>query len=281
MTNLTFPVLINGLETDRLDVRDRGFQYGDGVFTTLPVFDGQPAWLEHHLARLERDCHRLVISWPGQAVLRREVDAVLGHLPARAVLKIQLTRGTGGRGYAYGVDNVTTRVVSLHPPPQYPASIHVQGIPVTVCQTRLGINPALAGLKHTNRLEQILARAELQGTPCLEGITLDQAGYVTEGTFTNLFLVSNGVIHTPLLDRCGVWGVMRDILMEEFERSGVSVRQTRLSLASLYQADEVFLSNSVLGVWSVRCCDHRSYPQTTCAGLAQAFLQGYYPYFPV
>jgi len=276
-----YPVLINGQETHLVDVRDRGFQYGDGVFTTLPVFQGQPAWLEHHLARLERDGRRLSITCPTHDVLRREVESLLRRVPDAGVLKIQLTRGTGGRGYACRVDADPTRVISLHPSPQYPPSIHREGVQVRVCQTRLGINPALAGLKHTNRLEQILARAELQDGPCLEGITLDHEGCVIEGTCTNLFLVRNGVIHTPLLDRCGVQGVMRDLLIEEFGRAGLPVRQTRPGLPSLYEADEVFLSNSVIGVWSVRCCDQRNYPQTTYAGLARAFLQGYYPYFPV
>lgn len=272
------PTLVNGHETEFVDVRDRGFQYGDGVFTTLPVVQGRPAWLERHLARLEQDSHRLHIAYPGHEVLRGEVAELLKQASSSAVLKIQLTRGIGRRGYLYTGEEQTTRVLSLSPAPEYPPEFIEQGVRTTVCHTRLGINPALAGLKHTNRLEQILARAEWQHTDCQEGIVLDHEGYVTEGTYTNVFLVRQGRISTPLLDRCGVSGVMRAILIEWWAQGGHPVEPTRLSSHDVYQADEVMLSNSVIGVWFVRACDHRTYPPPVYAPSAQAYLRDQHPH---
>ena len=273
--------LINGEATDRIDVRDRGFQSGVGVFTTLPVMAGQPVWLDRHLTRLARDCQGIGLSYPGDALLARDIGELLREPPPAAVLKLQLTRGSGGRGYAWTPGSAITRVVSLHPPPEYPESIHATGIEAMVCQTRLGINPLLAGLKHTNRLEQILARAELQPTACGEGILLDQAGWVTEGTFTNLFLSRGGVVQTPPLDRCGVQGVMREVLLEWFSQSGHPVQSTRFGVAELYQADELMLCNSVIGVWFVRRCDHRTYPEPVHTPQARAFLRTHHLPLPL
>lgn len=266
MTN-TMPgtVLINGEENHSIDIRDRGFQYGDGVFTTLPVVQGKPVFLNRHLARLERDSGRLNIPYPGYTLLRNEVARLLAKGTDSAVLKIQLTRGIGGRGYGYTDNMIGTRVISLNPAPNYSSEIIAHGIKTMICQTRLGTNPLLAGIKHTNRLEQILARAELQNTDYLEGILTDQDGYITEGIMTNLFLVNNGMIATPKLDRCGVSGVMREVIMEQLSLSGYLVEESRLTQADIYQADEIFLTNSVIGIWSVHTCNQQVYHSQTVA----------------
>jgi 4-amino-4-deoxychorismate lyase len=273
-------VLLNGEENHLIDIRDRGFQYGDGVFTTLLVIQGTPLFLDRHLRRLARDCRRLAIPFPGEDLLRQETARLLQPAPAAAVLKIHLTRGIGGRGYTYSPDLTPTRVLTLNPAPEYPADIIEQGIRVTVCNTRLGINPALAGIKHTNRLEQILARAELQKTGYMEGILLDQQGYVTEGTMTNLFMVKDTLIKTPKIDKAGVSGVMREIIMEYLNQSGYKIRETRLKPQELQQADELFLTNSVIGVWPVKSCAEKDYPSLTIAQHAHQYLRHQYLFSP-
>ncbi len=230
---------------------DRGFQYGDGVFTTIAVRSGIPLFLNRHIDRLHRDCVALGIPGPGDEILIREVKFLLRGQDD-GVLKIQLTRGSGGRGYRPPASIFPTRVIALHPPASYPSSFEQDGVAVRLCSTRLGINPSLAGIKHMNRLEQILARSEWQDSEIAEGLMLDQDDQLVEGTMTNIFLVRNERVLTPKLDRCGIRGVMRSILIEGARDLGLDVSECRLSIEELENADEVFLSNSVIGLWPVR-----------------------------
>lgn len=242
---------VNGVPLDTVAVLDRGFQYGDGVFTTLAVQDGIPLLLDAHRARLRRDAATLGIPWLDDAGLREDICALLSQQPD-GILKIQLTRGQGGRGYRPPHPVLPTRVVSLYPPANYPPAYATEGVLVRYCDQRLGTQPTLAGLKHMNRLEQILARAEWSDGPEAEGLMLDQDGLVVEGTMTNLFMVRQGCLLTPRLDRCGVSGVMRETLWAGAQALGVEVREIRLSTADLAQAEEVFVCNSVIGLWPVR-----------------------------
>jgi 4-amino-4-deoxychorismate lyase len=250
---------VNGTATRTIDLSDRGFQYGDGVFTTVRVQDGVPLFFGRHLDRLRHDGKRLAIPYVGSGVLLEDVRALLGDRQ-QAILKIQMTRGMGGRGYRLPETVVPTRVVSLHPPAPYPAEYPDSGVEVRYCRTRLGINPALAGLKHMNRLEQILACADWSAGPAVEGLMRDTEGYLVEGTMTNVFLVREGCLLTPFLDRCGVRGIMRSIIMEGAAELGITVSEERVSPADAEAADELFLTNSIIGLWPVRSLEHRHYP---------------------
>lgn len=250
--------LVNGQPTRCVDLADRGFQYGDGTFTTIAVRQGVPLFWALHLARLERDCQRLLISFPGSECLEPDVRR-LCMTQLEGVLKIQISRGIGGRGYRLPQPQRVTRVLSMHPLPEYPPELWKVGVEIRVCGSRLGINPRLAGIKHMNRLEQILARAEWAADEIREGIMLDAEGYVTEGTMSNVFLVKDGTLHTPKIDRCGVAGVMRGITIATAQENGVDFVESRVTLEELYAADEVFLTNCVIGLWPVRRCEHRTY----------------------
>lgn len=252
-------ILVNGEPTSCVSALDRGFQYGDGVFTTLPVCRGRPVVLPRHLARLERDCQRLAISFPARDVLARE-SRLLSEAYPDGVLKIQITRGVGGRGYRPLEPALPTRVLSMHPPPDYPPELWTEGVEVRFCRFRLGINPGLAGVKHSNRLEQILARAEWSLGDIREGLMLDTDGHITEGTMTNLFLEKSGALITPKLDLCGVAGVMRALVFEAAGELGLAVEETRVLPDQLYAADELFLTNSVVGVWPVRRIEGQTFP---------------------
>ena len=251
-------IRVNGHPADTINLMDRGFQYGDGVFTTLRVAAGAPLFLGHHLDRLRRDAGRLAIPAVGTGVLLEDIRLLLRNQP-EGVLKIQITRGQGGRGYRLPDVVAPTRVVALHPPPLFPAGNRLDGVAVRYCRTRLGMNPDLAGIKHMNRLEQVLARAEWFSSAIAEGLMRDAEGYVVEGTMSNLFMVKQGQLFTPLLDRCGVSGVMRALLLAGAGELGLRVTETRLACAPLEGADELFLSNSVIGIWPVRRLEQQDF----------------------
>ena len=179
-------MLVNGEQLDTVAIMDRGFQYGDGLFETIEVRANQPIFLEQHLKRLNTDSQRLYLPKIDLTLLRTEIKMLCQNI-GNAVLKIIITRGSGGRGYRQPDVIQPTRILSLHPFPDYPKSHYSNGIVARICQTQLGLNPTLAGMKHLNRLEQVLARAEWNDAAIHEGIMLDFNEHVIEGTMTNLF----------------------------------------------------------------------------------------------
>lgn len=242
--------LLNGERRQCIDVSDRGFQYGDGLFETIEVSNGRPLFLERHLTRLANGCRRLLIPVPDLALLTQEALQV-SAASDRAVLKLIVTRGCGGRGYRQPTQISPTRLFSLHPFPDYPAHFQTDGIVARFCRLRLAINPALAGIKHMNRLEQVLARAEWQDDGIQEGLMLDSNDHVVEGTMTNLFMVKEGILSTPVVTECGVAGVVREMVMEFAQSNNVALLEKQLDKDTLLRADEIFVSNSVIGIWPV------------------------------
>ncbi len=244
-------MIINGIHSTQVSAQDRGLHYGDGLFETLRVTDGQPELWSRHMTRLAHGCQRLAIPIPDLDVLHQEALALTRDC-AHGVLKIIITRGVGGRGYRVPDTITPTRVVSLHPYPSYPVSHWEEGVRVRICALRLARQPALAGLKHLNRLEQVLARNEWQDQSIAEGLLRDADGHFIEATMSNLFLVQDGVLITPDLSGCGVHGIMRELILEQAEAQGIATAITAVSSQHLLAADEVFLTNSVIGIWPVR-----------------------------
>ncbi|WP_434562089.1 aminodeoxychorismate lyase [Pseudomonas sp. Z5-35] len=243
---------VDGQPADALSLKDRGLAYGDGFFETIAVRDGKLVLLERHLQRLALGCQRLAIG-VDQAVLNAELRAYAQQL-GDGILKLTVTRGDSLRGYAANPLAQARRILQGSPPAAYPLAHAEQGIQLFPCVTRLSEQPLLAGLKHLNRLEQVLARAEWSDTEHAEGLMLDMSGRVIEGVFSNLFMVRDGALITADLSRCGVAGVMRGQLLFQAESQGIATQITDISLEQLHQADEVFVCNSVYGVWPVRGC---------------------------
>ncbi len=244
-------ILVNGVQGDRIAVQDRGLHYGDGLFETIAVIDGIPCLWRRHMQRLMQGCRRLALPEPDPGLLKEEAQRVsAGH--ERAVLKIIVTRGGNGRGYRAGKKAGVTRIVARYDWPEYPAEFLLRGIRLRVCNTRLGNNPALAGIKHLNRLEQVLARSEWHDPRIAEGLMLDQNDYVIEGTQSNLFVVKQGCLLTPELSRCGIKGVMREWIQEQGMALGIECSETDLTLQDVMEADELFMCNSLMGIWPVR-----------------------------
>lgn len=241
---------VDGHSADSLALHNRGLAYGDGLFETIAVTAGRPSLLEYHLDRLALGCQRLAIE-ADHALIRDELCRYAGLL-GNGVLKLILTRGDSQRGYTAAAGAIPRRILQGNPAPTYPVEHAEQGVRLFACRTRLAEQPLLAGLKHLNRLEQVLARAEWQGAEYAEGLMLDVTGRVIEGVYSNLFLVRNNALLTADLSRCGVAGVMRAALLEAAASAGIAVSVTDLSMTDLEQADEVFVCNSVYGIWPVR-----------------------------
>lgn len=249
---------VDGQPADALSLKDRGLAYGDGLFETITVKSGQPLLLDRHLSRLAEGCSRLAIA-ADHELIREELLAYATAL-GEGVLKLILTRGDSLRGYAADPSAQARRILQGNPPAAYPAVHAEQGIRLFPCATRLSKQPLLAGLKHLNRLEQVIARSEWQDTEHAEGLMLDQVGWVIEGVFSNLFLVRDGVLVTANLKRCGVAGVMRAELLFQAKSLGIATQITDITLEQLQWADEVFVCNSVYGVWPVRAYAALSWP---------------------
>jgi 4-amino-4-deoxychorismate lyase len=243
--------LINGKSEHFLDVSDRGLQYGDGLFETIRVHQGSPIRLTAHLQRLQRGCERLLIPCPTLDLLVDEVNQLIQH-QSQAVLKIIVTRGSGGRGYRQPETILPTRVLSLHPYPDYPLAYKQEGIIVRFCQTRLGLNPALAGIKHLNRLEQVIARAEWHDSEIQEGLMLDALDRVIEGTMSNLFFIKDQFLYTSPLTNSGVSGIMREQIIQLAVSHNISIKNQYFTQAELLNADELFVTNAIIGIWPVR-----------------------------
>lgn len=244
--------LVNGHASDNVSVRDRGVQYGDGLFETLAIHEGVPRHWDRHLARLVRGCQRLLFPSPDGELLLSEVTQVCAQVQ-RGVLKLILTRGTGPRGYRVAERVTPTRILATYPWPQFPDGYYQDGVTARICSTRLGHNPVLAGIKHLNRLEQVLARNEWNDPEIAEGIMLDLEGRVIEGTMSNLFLVHGNALATPDLSACGIRGIMRELILERSEDLGISPHIRPIGLDEVYAAQEAFLCNTVIGIWPIRC----------------------------
>jgi 4-amino-4-deoxychorismate lyase len=244
-------VWINGRRRSTLSYRDRGLQYGDGLFETMRVQRRRIRLLDFHLDRLYQGCRRLKIQAPKPIFLRRELERLAAG-GSEAVLKLIVTRGCGPRGYRPTVRARATRIATLHALPQVASADAAMAVRLRVCATPLSTNPRLAGLKTLNRLDSVLARSEWTDGRIWEGLMGDMDGNWVCGTMSNLFLRRGTVLMTPLLDRCGVAGVMRRWILERAGGLRLRVVERRIRWKDLQSAEEVFMSNAVVGIRSVR-----------------------------
>lgn len=249
-------MLINGDPDTRIAAADRGLQYGDGLFETILVLGGQPWLWPQHLARLTIDADRLGIPVDPQ-LMQEEAFGLLDSLPdspsgtSDGILKLILTRGCGGRGYRAPRPPTPSRVLQWHPLPPGLDRQRRDGIAVRGCRHPVSINPVLAGIKHLNRLDQVMASSELE-PPWDEGVMCDTDGRLVEGTRSNVFLVKDGCLRTPALTRCGVSGILRAELLRLASDRNLPVDEIDTGLRSLLEADEIFVCNSVAGILPVR-----------------------------
>lgn len=253
-------VLVNGRAGgESLSVLDRGLHYGDGLFETIACRRGVARFLAWHLERLALGCKRLGI--PVQLSEIRDEVRMLAREADSAIIKVMLTRGSAtARGYAPTGSEKPTRITFRQAWPSEDPAARQDGVGVRIAALRLGENPALAGLKHLNRLEQVLARMESMSTAgeaVAESLLFSSSGKLVSGSMSNVFIVRDSRVQTPRIDVCGVAGVMRRVVLSEAARAGVVAEECALEAADLDDAQEIFLTNARIGIWPVRALQSR------------------------
>lgn len=245
-------IWINGEAQNSVSANDRGLLFGDGCFTTLLCRQSRLHNLDLHMARLQRDSARLGFAVTDPQALRAELVAYAA-LHDDAVIRCTLTRGVGGSGYAVPDTINAQRILSSRTLSAHIAQSAMTGVKLGLSSIRLAMQPLLAGIKHCNRLEQVLARAELNDSGCAENCMLDTEGHLVEGIFSNIFWRDQGgQWHTPALTHCGVAGVMRELLLEFFRQNNQAVSLRRqLFDEILPEMSEAFVCNSIIGIWPV------------------------------
>ena len=249
--------LVDGGVNGPLPADDRGLAYGDGLFETVLVHAGQPVWWAEHLDRLRGGAARLGIEAPDDALWLADAEQLIAanEVQKSLVLKLILTRGSGGRGYSPATARAPRRIVQCGRLLDVDPSWRRDGIRARLCDLRLSAQPRLAGIKHLNRLEQVLARAEWSDPDVAEGVLLDADENLVCATAANIFLVKQGELLTPSVERCGVAGVCRAQLL-----IGTGARVASLSSSDLFVADEVFVCSSVRGILPVSVLGARRWP---------------------
>jgi 4-amino-4-deoxychorismate lyase len=243
-------MLVNGQSSQQIPADDRGFQYGDGLFETALLVKGRVRFLDEHCQRLFAGCARLGITPPDRQILLHEITQVTAGVD-RGIVKIIVSRGAGGRGYRPSAAMSSNRVVALHPFNPAPQG----ALRVRWCDIRLGRNAHLAGIKHLNRLEQVLAQSEWREGEADEGLMLDTEGEVVCATSANVFVVRDNSLLTPDLRYCGVRGVMRAQVIKAAAKLQLAVSEEPLWPHDLETANEVFITNAVRGIRSVASLD--------------------------
>lgn len=244
---------INGKQKQHLSITDRGLAYGDGVFTTARVHHGNISLLSAHMERLVCSCQILKIILPNI----NEIVSELTHIAQRyehSVVKIMITSGQGGRGYSREGCSASTVIISFHPFPEHYNVWQRAGIDLGVSHFQLGLNPSLAGLKHLNRLEQVLIRAELDQKETDDVLVTNINGHVIETSCANIFWLAGGKLYTPDLSESGVVGIIRNTILENLPNTNI----INVGLDALNNAEAMFICNSVMGIVPVRRYHNRN-----------------------
>lgn len=256
--------------SDAVLVEGRGFAYGDGVFETMRAVGGSIPWWPGHRARLALGAARLRIPLPAAECMETELHDWLSR-HRDGVIKLILTRGSGGRGYTSALDVPPVWALLVFAPPPRPRP---GGLVLRWCETRLAQQPLLAGIKHGNRLEQIMARAEWSDPDIDEGLMRDTDGHVVAATAANLFVRSEGRWWTPPVDRCGIAGVCRSWALRVF-----AAGERRLTMAAVESAEALVLCNAVRGILPVARLGDRTWASHPAVADARRRLAAAHPAF--
>ena len=253
--------LINGIDADFLNVHDRSIHYGDGVFETILCVDNKLYYWSQHFERLRSSAASLKIECPSEQRFLDDIAQLLTDNKTQesqsSVIKIILSRGVGERGYKIDRSSSVNRIVLLSSIEKEYSSLLSETLlqgELFVCAQQVSINENLAGIKHLNRLENVMARNEWQDNTrqsYIDGLMLNANNHVIEGCMSNLFAVKGNKLFTPQLKQSGIKGVMRDTIIDVIAKNKLQLAVTDLTIDEIYDMDELFISNSLIGIKSV------------------------------
>ncbi|WP_144207138.1 aminodeoxychorismate lyase [Shewanella donghaensis] len=248
-------IFVNGLPQHHVNSSDRGLAYGDGAFATMRVSHSQVLFIYAHIERLKQACLRLGFTLQHQSELTLQLEEHAKTLK-NGCIKLLVSRGVGGRGYTAPSSVEQTEVISLHQIPAIYQQWQQHGISLSVSDVTLARQPLLAGMKHLNRLEQVLIKQHDLPTTFDDWLVLDTEGFVVESSMANVFIVENDSVITPSLSYSGVSGVMREQVMGALLDSHINVFAEPISLKRLYETKHVFITNSLLGIVDINKVNH-------------------------
>ncbi|MGQ0442218.1 MAG: aminodeoxychorismate lyase [Methylophilaceae bacterium] len=267
--------IINGSLNNTISPLDRGLAYGDGIFRTLIVKNGLPEQWPLHYQTLMADCGAIGIVCPSAELLMSDLQQLF-LVDETAVAKIIISRGDGERGYAPPAITAPMRMIVKSILPDYPESNFKEGVYLHVCETRLAHQPKLAGIKHLNRLENVLARMEFNDPAIADGLLLDLDDNVIECTSANIFARFNNILLTPKLDKCGVAGITRQRILALASALNLTAKTETFSLQKLLSADEIIICNSLYGAWQVLSVSGKAWPEQNLAMETRTALASHY-----
>ena len=239
--------LVNGVQQNSIGIENRGLAYGDGLFTTAKIINGQVQYLSLHVQRLLLGCEKLALIAPNKIELFEQLRQVAKPYDL-AVLKVIITASSGGRGYARSENPVNNLIIMVHDYPKHYDELAIEGITLGNSKQQIGINPMLNGLKHLNRLEQVLLRQELSHTKVDDLVVTNINDEVIEATSANLFFWLDGKLCTPDITSSGVNGIMRQIIMQKHSDTITK----KVTFTELSNASAMFICNCVMGVMPVK-----------------------------
>ena len=261
--------LINGQFTDKISVLDRGLSYGDGFFETmnwkyfLTTKVSKVEFWKRHLLRLKKGCESTLINFPSISLIESYRDKILKKSKKQGmssgVLKIIITRGSGGRGYKFERNMIPNIILLVFPSLQYNEKNYKNGVNLKFCSSNLSINKNIAGFKHLNRLDSVVARSEWTNQNIFEGIITDIDGSVIEGTMTNIFCIKKSKLYTPNISEVGIKGIMRDVILEKFCGYFKQTIEKKITVKFLLESDSVFITNSIIKIVPVKKLEKKKY----------------------
>jgi len=234
--------LVDGQPCAVVPADDRAFLYGESLFETVAFRDRQAPLWPRHMTRLARGCRALALNMPRPEQLLAECRKIL---PASgpAIVRITISAGSGGRGYWPATEPRERRIVQCR---AWPTDIHRQrrcGLRLRISSHRLESGQVAAGLKHGNRLVQVMAARECARSGHDEAVLLDAAGCIVEAISSNLLLVMDDQLFThpePAVSGVGLGWLI--------DQAGIDIRRQALAVEDLVRCSEVLVINSVAGV---------------------------------
>jgi branched-chain amino acid aminotransferase len=278
---------VNGIVTPaeeaRVSVLDNGFTFGDSVYETLRTYAGRPFEWGRHLRRLRASAGRLGFEIPlSNGDLLARLDAVL--TPAanpESYIRIIVSRGLGDISYHFDTVKGPTVVIAVKPCVSYPEWHYTQGIPVSLVSVRRNHPQALdPAIKSSNLLNNVLALREAQARGAEEALLLNQGGEIAEGASTNVFVVRDGALITPVLEAGILAGITREVVLEIARGLAVPARQAMLRPEDLMDADEAFLTSTTREVVPIRTVDGRPVGPGQPGPVTTRILEAFRAYAP-